>query len=65
MQEIYIKASYKAIVFCHTTVLNQLQTCSMIPLSHKRSLREKLSDRDAGWALADLQEGVTHLAGTC
>lgn len=28
MQEIYIKASYKAIVFCHTTVLNQLQTCS-------------------------------------
>lgn len=37
----------------------------MIPLSHKRSPREKLSDRDAGWALADLQEGVTHLAGTC
>lgn len=28
MQEIYIKASYKTIVFCHTTVLNQLQMCS-------------------------------------
>lgn len=37
----------------------------MIPLSCKRSPGEKLSDQDAGWALADLQEGVAHLAGTC